>query len=382
VKLRLRIALATGGLALLGLALLGADGCAAFGARATGARRQRMERSPQWSGGRFHNPQPLHNQVWTMVQGLFHASPYRSPAQPPPVVRGDRRSFEAAPGSGLRVTWLGHSSTIVELDGQRLLTDPIWSERASPFRWTGPRRWFPPPIALTEVGRIDAVLISHDHYDHLDRDTIVALRDRAVVFIVPLGVGAHLARWGVDETRIVELDWWQATRVGDVTVTCTPARHASGRLLLDNDAKLWAGYAMVGPRHRVYFSGDTGLFPALRQVGARLGPFDLTMIEVGEYDRAWPDWHSGPEQAVQAHLMLAGRVMLPVHWGLFNLAYHGWTEPIERALVAAGSAGVTIVAPRPGASFEPDAPPPVERWWPSVPWQTALQHPVVSTQMQ
>jgi L-ascorbate metabolism protein UlaG (beta-lactamase superfamily) len=153
-------------------------------------------------------------------------------------------------------------------------------------------------------------------------------------------------------------------------------------MFIDNDAKLWGGFALAGPGHRVYFSGDTGLFPALREVGSRLGPFDLTMIEVGQYDRAWPDWHIGPEQAVTAHQMVGGRVMLPIHWGLFNLAYHGWTEPIERALVAARRAGVTLVAPRPGQSFEPATPPAVERWWPEIPWQTGEQHPIVSTRMR
>jgi L-ascorbate metabolism protein UlaG (beta-lactamase superfamily) len=374
-----RVLLTVTGVVVLGLTAVAIDGCAGFGGRASGARRARMEQSPEWRDGTFHNPQPLRNDGWGMVKGGWHASAYRSPAQPPPVAVP---RLDPAPESGLRVTWLGHSSTVVEIDGQRLLTDPVWSERASPFGWAGPKRWFPPPIALAELGHLDAVLISHDHYDHLDRGTMVALRDRAAVFIVPLGVGAHLVRWGVPETKIVELDWWEHTRVGSLTVTCTPARHASGRVLIDNDSKLWAGYALVGPRHRVYFSGDTGLFPALAEIGARLGPFDLTMIEVGQYDRSWPDWHSGPEQAVQAHQMVGGRVMLPIHWGLFGLAYHGWTEPVERAIVAAAGAGVTLVAPRPGQSFEPGAPPAIERWWPTLPWQTAAQHPVISTQLR
>jgi L-ascorbate metabolism protein UlaG (beta-lactamase superfamily) len=152
-------------------------------------------------------------------------------------------------------------------------------------------------------------------------------------------------------------------------------------MISDNDAKLWAGWALIGARHRVYYSGDTGLFPAMREIGARLGPFDLTMIETGQYGRGWPDWHLGPEQAIVAHGLVRGRVMLPVHWGKFVLAYHGWTEPIERVLAAAAPARATILAPRPGQSVEPEAPPPRERWWPDLPWKTAAQDPIVSTQV-
>jgi L-ascorbate metabolism protein UlaG (beta-lactamase superfamily) len=313
---------------------------------------------------------------------VFTASEHRSPGTPPATVPGDRRRFAAPPASGLRVTWLGHSSVVLEIDGRRVLIDPIFGRRASPLEWMGPTRWYPPPLPLAELPPLDAVLISHDHYDHLDHDTITALADGNVPFVVPLGLGAHLTRWGVAETRIVELDWWESTRVGDVTITCTPARHASGRMLIDNDSKLWGGFALAGSSHRVYFSGDTGLFAGLREVGTRLGPFDLTMIEVGQYDQAWPDWHIGPEQAVRAHQMVGGRVLLPIPWGLFTLAYHGWTEPIERAVAAARSAGVTLVAPRPGQSFEPADPPALERWWPSLPSRTADQDPIVSTRMR
>jgi L-ascorbate metabolism protein UlaG (beta-lactamase superfamily) len=350
-----------------------------LGRGAAGARLARMEASPQWKNGRFVNPEPLANDLWATLKGAFTASSHRTPAQPLPIVTGGYQRFATAPASGLRVTWMGHSSLLVEIDGHRVLVDPIWSDRASPLGWVGPQRWYDPPVPLDRLPAIDAVVISHDHYDHLDYATLVAMRGWDVKFVVPLGLGAHLAYWGIPESRIVELDWWDRVEVGKLTIVSTPARHASGRTLLDNDAKLWSGYALIGPAHRAYYSGDTGLFPAVREIGARLGPFDLTMIEVGQYDGAWPDWHIGPEQAVLAHRLVRGRVMLPVHWGLFNLAYHGWTEPIERVLVAAARAGVTVIAPKPGESVEPRAPPPVERWWPKVPWKTADQTPVVST---
>lgn len=327
------------------------------------------------------NPQPMRNSFWGAAWGSLHMSPDVSPKQPVPVDHQARRELDTPPATGLRVTWLGHSTVLVEIDGHRVLLDPVWGDRVSPFEWAGPRRWFAPPIALADLPPIDAVLISHDHYDHLDRQTISAMRNWNTTFIVPLGVGAHLSYWGVPEARIVEVDWWRRVKVAGLEIVSTPARHASGRMLVDDDATLWTGYALLGASHRVYYSGDTGLFPAIREIGTRLGPFDLTIIEVGQYGRAWPDWHLGPEQAVHAHQLVGGRAMLPVHWGAFALAFHAWTEPIERALAAGTVAGVTVLAPKPGQSIEPAAHPPLERWWPDLPWKTGVEDPIISTQM-
>lgn len=373
-----------GGLgALFALVVVGAlvDGWRAFGQRASGERRARMEKSSQWSSGHFVNPQPMVNDLWGSLVGAFKASKDASPSHPIPTVRGGAERFATPPPSGLRVTWLGHSTILVEVDGHRILTDPVWGERASPLSTVGPQRWYAPLLALKELPPVDAVVISHDHYDHLDAPTLTAMKDWDTTFIVPLGVGAHLEYWGVPASRIIELDWWERTKVKGLEIVATPSRHASGRFVTDTNATLWASYALLGPTHRVWFSGDTGLFPAMRDIGERLGPFDLTMIESGEYGSAWPDWHLGPEQAVTAHQLVRGRVMLPVHWGLFNLAFHGWTEPAERVLVAAKRLGVTAVFPKPGQSFEPAEPPPFERWWPDLPWETAEQAPIVASQM-
>ena len=303
------------------------------------------------------------------------------PTSDVPTLRRRGGDFQVPPDSGLRVTWLGHATTLVEIDGQRLLIDPVWSMRASPVRWIGPRRFFAPPLPLDELPEIDAVLISHDHYDHLDRRTVTRLAKRGLRFIVPAGVGAHLTRWGVDGGQLTELTWWQSARVGDVEVTATPSRHFSGRSAFgrDRNRALWAGFAMVGLEHRVYYAGDGGFFDGFEDIGSALGPFDLSLIEIGAYNRMWADVHLGPEQAIRAHRAVRGGLLLPIHWGTFKLAFHSWTEPVERLLVEAQRTGTPIVIPRPGESIEPARAPDAQRWWPDIAWETAEEHPVVAS---
>jgi L-ascorbate metabolism protein UlaG (beta-lactamase superfamily) len=364
-------------LLLVGAVLL-ADSWRGLGKRAEGERLQRMQASPAWNGERFRNAIPTGEMSsWALTKRWLKGADFTSPTEPPPTVTPT--GLGTPPASGLRITWFGHSSLLVEIDGKRFLTDPVWSERCSPSSVIGPKRFFEPPLPLDELPPVDAVLLSHDHYDHLDEPSIRLLNQRVPAFVVPLGIGAHLQYWGVPAAKIRELDWWGQTRVGEIELTATPARHFSGRWLGDADKTLWAGWSLRGPRHRVYYSGDTAMFPGFKEIGARLGPFDATLIEVGAYDRMWADVHLGPEQAVQAHRDVQGKLMLPVHWGTFNLALHAWTEPVERLLVAAARASVNVVVPRPGESIEPSNPPPPAPWWPKVPWHTAAEHPVVSS---
>ena len=370
------------GIVALLVAVLVIEMWSSLGARPSGARLERIQQSPRHLDGKFVNTLPMvEPEMWPALVEWIKGAPNTAPKEPPPIVARRRADFDAPPKSGLRITWLGHSTMLIEIDGRRFLTDPVWAERSSPSRWYGPKRFHAPPLSLDELPDLDAVVISHDHYDHLDTSTIRNLASREVPFVTPLGVGAHLEAWGIAETRITELDWWEETTIGGVQLTATPARHFSGRGVLDRDTTLWAGWALAGPEHRVFFSGDTGFFPEFADIGKRLGPFDATMIEVGAYNQMWGDVHLGPEQAVTAHKMLRGDLMFPVHWGTFDLALHAWTEPAERLMAAAEARGARVVIPKAGESVEPKAPPALTRWWPDIPWQRASDAPVVSSNL-
>ena len=257
--------------------------------------------------------------------------------------------------SGLRVTWLGHSTTLLEVDGARVLTDPVWGERVSPVSFAGPRRFHPPPVPVEGLPPLDAVLVSHDHFDHLDHTTIRQLARRETPFVTSLGVGAHLEAWGVDRERITELDWWESAPVGRLRFHATPARHFSGRRLNDRDATLWCSWVIASPRHRVFYSGDSGYFEGYRAIGDSYGPFDLTLMSLGAYGPTWPLIHMNPEELVQAQQDLRGELLLPVHWATFNLAFHAWNEPAIRMANDARTRGVRYAIPRPGQMVEPAA---------------------------
>lgn len=369
--------------------VMGSQGACANTRRALGVRKRardtsKLERSAQWDQEEevFANPQPMwvNISLRSMIQTRRNKSPDGAPQNPEAELHQyqlDPQELQSSARTGMRVTWFGHSSIYLEVDEHRFLIDPVWG-RSSPFENVGPKRWIDPSIDLEQLPVPDAVVISHDHYDHLELQSIDRIKHWDTLFLVPLGVGQHLAFWGVDPDKIVELDWWQSHQVGNLSVVCTPARHASGRGIFDRDATLWSGWAFQGPDHRVYYSGDTGLFDDLKLVGERLGPFDLAMMEVGQYHPNWPDWHLGPEQAVLANQWVRAKILLPVHWGAFDLAMHSWTAPMERTLVAAKKAGVKVITPRLCKPVEPlleDSSP----WWtPNIPYKNAEQEPIIA----
>jgi len=342
----------------------------ALGAAPSGERLARIQRSPNFRDGAFRNPDATslatEGSTWNTIRRWLAGPEQRVPPGPIPIVTLRRADFATLPESGLRATWLGHSTVLVEIDGARILFDPVWARRASPSSLIGPRRFHAPPLSLDDLPPLDAIVASHDHYDHLDRGVVRALARNSAQsrarFVVPLGVGAHLERWGIAADRIMELDWSESTVVGPLTFTATPARHFSGRGLSDRNHTLWASWSVAGPKHRVFHSGDTGPFPGFADIGTAHGPFDLTLMKIGAYGETWPDIHLTPEQAVDANAQLRGRLLLPIHWGTFNLAFHAWDEPAERVVAAAG-ANTRLIVPRPGESIEPATVRPVEPWW-------------------
>jgi len=366
-KAALRVAAGTASLAAGGW-VLGAlrETPAALGAGA-GAIHAVADGSPNYRGGVFCNLEPSsalrldaeENRlvIFDVLSGNSDSRPKAAiPLADPP------RRVGTEP---LAVTWLGHATALLEIDGYRLLTDPVWSERCSPSRTVGPRRLHPAPLPLESLPALDAVVISHDHYDHLDMQTVRTLaRTQRAPFVTPLGVGAHLREWGIPSARIIELDWNSDTAIGDLRLVCTPARHFSGRFLSRNNT-LWSSWAVIGSSHRAYFGGDTGYTRSFTDIGAEHGPFDITLLPIGAYNKSWPDIHMNPEEAVQAHRDLNGErhgVMVPIHWATFRLAPHPWAEPAERLVQAAAAAGVEIAVPKPGGRVVP-ARPVSEQWW-------------------
>jgi L-ascorbate metabolism protein UlaG (beta-lactamase superfamily) len=358
---------------------------ASFGKRAAGERLERMKASPRWKDGTFTNTFPVSQGLkkgsGPAIAEFLCGGQRRTPPAPLPSL--DPRPGWAGPAeTGLRATWLGHSTVLLEVDGLRVLTDPVWGERASPLSFAGPRRFQPVPVPVAALPPLDAVIVSHDHYDHLDYPTILELLPRDVPFITSLGVGAHLQAWGVPPERITELDWWESARLrgGDLRITAAPSQHFSGRGITGRNGTLWSSMAIQGPRHRVFFSGDTGLTAEYSDIAGKLGPFDLILLEVGAFHPAWGDIHLGPENALEALALLGGGSFLPVHWGTFNLAMHAWDDPAETLVRLAGrepasepgyynnrlsapEKGVHLVMPRLGEPIEPARVERVTPWW-------------------
>ena len=258
---------------------------------------------------------------------------------------------------------LGHSTILIKLGDHFVLTDPVFSERASPLQWVGPRRFHPAPIDIGELPHLSAVVISHDHYDHLDSGSIVQLAERTDYFVTPLGVGRHLRAWGVAEESIIELDWWEEVEIEGLELAATPAQHFSGRGLLDRNSTLWASWVIRGDGVNLFFSGDTGYFDGFREIGERYGPFDVTMIENGAYNLAWRDVHMLPQESVQAHIDLRGGAMLPIHNSTFDLSLHSWYEPLEKVSALTAQQGIELLTPVIGAPVYIRDPQPTFAWW-------------------
>jgi len=347
------------------------DWGATLGGKIEGERLERVNASPNFKDGRAQNTVEtslgLDGDLWGITVEWFRGAKERTPPAPVPMVETDPETLESIHSRGVRFIWLGHSTVYLEIDGTRVLIDPVWSDRASPFRILGPKRSHPVPMALSDLPVVDVVVISHDHYDHLDPGVVRELAPQGVRFAVPLGVGADLEAWGVAAEQIIELDWWEEAAVGSLALVATPARHFSGWHAADRDRTLWASWTLVGPKSRVFYSGDTGWQDDFNKIGEDYGPFDLTIIKCGAYGDGWPDIHINGVQAVEANVLLRGRRMLPVHWFTFDLALHPWEEPVVQAVDAGAELGVEVITPQLGELIDLQGRVTTTRWWESIP---------------
>lgn len=283
-----------------------------------------------------------------------------------PVQPISQADLNALSDDTLHVVKLGHSSILLKVYGEYWLIDPVFSDRASPFSFMGPQRFHQPPISLDELPPIDKVLISHNHYDHLDKASIKVLISKTKQFLVPTGVDGDLLSWGVDSDSITTFDWWQeleTSSTNPITVAFTPTQHFSGRGMGDGNSTLWGSWVIKTAQQSLYFSGDSGYFAGFKEIGDKYGPFDLTMVETGAYDKDWADIHMTPEQSVQAHIDLQGKTMMPIHNGTFDLAFHTWHDPFDRVVAESARRDVVLSTPEFGRIFSLDDLPPLTPWW-------------------
>ncbi|MDO3384642.1 MBL fold metallo-hydrolase [Gilvimarinus sp. SDUM040013] len=321
--------------------------------------------------GKFLNHKPTEpSSVWRTVQIFWrYITESRVDPEPTselPMKTVTRQQLDNLSNEGLHIIKLGHSSLLLKVVGEYWLIDPVFSERASPVGFMGPKRFQPTPISLEELPPIAIVLISHNHYDHLDKQAVESLADKAREFLVPLGVDKQLLDWGIAKDNIQTFDWWQSVVDTHATITFTPAQHFSGRGLQDTNESLWGSWVIETEQGKLFFSGDSGYFPGFKTIGDKFGPFDLTFIETGAYNDDWPDVHMTPEQSVQAHIDLNGKVMMPIHNGTFNLAFHPWYEPLNRVSEAAAAQQVELTTPVVGEVLALGDQLPSTHWWQSL----------------
>jgi L-ascorbate metabolism protein UlaG (beta-lactamase superfamily) len=329
--------------------------------------RERVQMSLNYSNGSFKNQTPTSMSTdfmssITMIRDMFMRKANRKPEHPLPVTKFPSLRH---PYHQTNITWFGHSACMIEIDGKHLLLDPMFGDSPSPFPLFGGKRFSKVlPFSIEELPKIDAVILSHDHYDHLDYGTIQKLNDKVNQFFVPIGVGSHLERWGVHPDMIYELDWWEEIEFYGLTLASAPARHFSGRNIHDRNSTLWCSWIIKGQDSTIFFSGDSGYGPHFKEIGERYGPFDLTLMECGQYDPRWAPIHMLPEETVLAHKDVKGRLLLPIHWGAFTLSFHEWTEPIIRVTIAGEEEGIKVLTPAIGETILlHEAPYPSSRWW-------------------
>ncbi len=325
-----------------------------FGGTPDKEQKKIYSQSDNFEDGKFiiRTPISTSENRWEAIQKVFKKKTHQRPLKEIEPLVLDSTAITSYSGDETKVTWFGHSTFLLQMQGATILLDPMLGDYASPLPITMTKRFNTKlPIAIEKLPFIDFVIFSHDHYDHLDYSTIKKIKDNVGKFFVPLGLSAHLTSWGVEKEKIEELDWWDMTSFGDIQLVCTPAIHFSGRGLFDQGATLWASWVIKGKNDKIYFSGDSGYGNHFKTIGDKYGPFDLVLMECGQYDKDWKNIHMFPEETVQAAVDVKGEVLVPIHWGSFKLANHIWTDPIERVVKKAQELNINISTPRIGETI-------------------------------
>lgn len=335
------------------------------GRKPKGERLERILKSKNYQQGIFQNKQET-NMDRPPIEGIKEMMKKKAdqrPSQPLPTLPIDKNRYQNSTSDETLITWLGHSTILIKMNGVTILTDPVFSVRASLFQHLGPKKFdYSCEYSLEDLPTVDVVLLSHDHYDHLDYTAIKFLKNKVIKFITPLGVGSHLELWGVDSTKIEEYDWWEKASFQGIEFTATPGRHFTGRLFSDRFKTLWCGWAIKSDKNNLFFSGDSGYFDGFKTIGEKLGPFDLSFLECGQYSKYWPYIHMMPEESVQAGVEVKSNLIMPIHWGKFKLSIHTWFEPPTRFTKKAAELGIEAVTPKIGQTFSLTEIP-TEAWW-------------------
>ena len=364
-KMTIYIITSIGGLILLGILFVA---CAPqFGGKISKTKKEEYAQSNNFKDGKFElKIAPIKiTDLGKMFKKMAKKHPEARPHKPITSLTVDSLSLENFSAGSTRLIWFGHSAFLLQMQGLNILIDPMFGDYTAPIKLKSAKRFdYDLPIEPEQLPFIDIVIFSHDHYDHLDYNTVLKLKDKVGKFYVPLGLSAHLISWGVNESKITEHDWWESTQYNGINFVCLPAKHFSGRGLLDRAATLWASWCIIGAKDKIYFSGDSGYADHFKEIGEKYGPFDLALIECGQYDSLWSDVHMFPEESVQAGIDLKSEQMIPIHWGSFTLANHGWKESVNRAIAESKRLDRNISTPKIGEFILlNEAHNGINKWW-------------------
>ena len=364
-RIMIGVLLIVGVITLVGVAFINVS--PQFGAAAKEVSLERIRKSPNFLNGAFINlEKTLQNTgfKWSTIPKFFTDGNNKTPSKDLPIQKLTKSYFENEPQQP-RITWFGHSAAFVELEGLNIFIDPMLGNVPAPHPLLGSKRFQKElPISIDSLPQIDVVLISHDHYDHLDYESIVKLKNKVKQFYVPLGIKAHLTSWGISEEKITEFDWWESINYKGIEFVSTPARHFSGRGITNRNSTLWCSWVLKSSNANIFFSGDSGYGKHFKQIGEKYGPFDFAMVECGQYNEQWSQIHMTPEETIMASIDVKSKLTMPIHWGSFKLALHSWDDPIVRASRKADELHIKLTTPKVGEAIVLDGSNfPSEKWW-------------------